>query len=88
MKGDFGEVEIVAPRDRLGEFEPQILPKHERCFTGFDNKVLSMYARRSTTNRKPPTGEIPPLRGTASHPHHHKSKKTRMPPHTQLSQCK
>ncbi len=49
VKGDFGEVEIAVPRDRLGEFEPQILPKHERRFTGFDDKIVSMYARGMTT---------------------------------------
>lgn len=49
VKGDFGEVEISVPRDRLGSFEPRILPKHERRFTGFDDKILSMYARGMTT---------------------------------------
>jgi transposase-like protein len=49
VKGDFGEVEIEVPRDRLGSFEPQILPKHQRRFTGFDDKILSMYARGMTT---------------------------------------
>lgn len=49
VKGDFGEVEITVPRDRLGSFEPRILPKHERRFAGFDDKILSMYARGMTT---------------------------------------
>ncbi len=49
VKGDFGEVEVAVPRDRLGSFEPRILPKHERRFTGFDDKILSMYARGMTT---------------------------------------
>lgn len=49
VKGDFGEVEIAVPRDRLGEFEPRILPKHERRFAGFDDKIISMYARGMTT---------------------------------------
>ena len=60
VKGYFGDVENAVPRDRLGEFEVRILPKHERRFTGFDDKILSMYSREMTTNRKPPTGEIPP----------------------------
>jgi putative transposase len=49
LKGDFGEIEIAVPRDRQGSFEPQIVPKHERRFAGFDDKILSMYARGMTT---------------------------------------
>ena len=49
LKGDFGEAEIEVPRDRNGTFEPQIVPRHERRFTGFDDKILSMYARGMTT---------------------------------------
>ena len=49
VQGDFGEVEIEVPRDRNGSFEPQILPKRERRFTGFDDKIISMYAREMST---------------------------------------
>jgi len=49
LKGDFGEVEIDVPRDRGGSFEPQIVGKHERRFPGFDDKILSMYARGMST---------------------------------------
>ena len=49
LKGDFGEVEIEVPRDREGEFEPKIVPKHQRRFDGFDDKILSMYARGMST---------------------------------------
>src|SRR6266568_2117518 len=49
LKGDFGQVEIEVPRDRQGEFEPQIVGKHQRRFSGFDDKILSMYARGMTT---------------------------------------
>jgi len=49
LKGDFGQVEIEVPRDRQGSFEPQIVPKHERRFAGFDDKIISMYARGMTT---------------------------------------
>ncbi len=49
LKGDFGEVEIEVPRDRQASFEPQIVPKGETRFAGFDDKILSMYARGITT---------------------------------------
>jgi putative transposase len=49
LKGDFGEVEIEVPRDRAGTFEPQIVAKHQRRFDGFDDKILSMYARGMST---------------------------------------
>jgi putative transposase len=46
---DQGSVEIMVPRDREGSFEPQIVPKHQRRFAGFDDKIISMYARGMTT---------------------------------------
>jgi putative transposase len=49
VKGDFGEIEIETPRDRNASFEPKILPKGETRFSGFDDKILSMYARGMTT---------------------------------------
>jgi putative transposase len=49
VQGDFGSVEIGVPRDRNGSFEPKILPKHERRLAGFDDKILSLYARGLTT---------------------------------------
>ena len=49
VKGDFGELEIEVPRDRASTFEPQILQKHQTRLTGFDDKILSMYARGMTT---------------------------------------
>jgi putative transposase len=45
LKGDFGEMELETPRDRNGTFEPQIVEKRQTRFTGFDDKILSMYAR-------------------------------------------
>jgi putative transposase len=38
-------VRIEQPRDRRGSFEPQIVPKHQRRFHGFDEKIVAMYAR-------------------------------------------
>ena len=49
LKGNFGEVEIAVPRDRNASFEPQIVPKGETRLTGFDGKILSLYARGMTT---------------------------------------
>jgi putative transposase len=49
VQGEFGAVEVAVPRDRNGSFEPKILPKHERRFTGFDEKIVSMYARGMST---------------------------------------
>jgi len=45
---DEGPVRIDVPRDRQGSFEPLLIPKHERRFTGFDDKILAMYARGMT----------------------------------------
>jgi transposase-like protein len=42
---DKGPVRIEVPRDRAGSFEPILIPKHERRFTGFDDKIIAMYAR-------------------------------------------
>jgi len=41
LKGDFGELPIEVPRDRAGSFEPQLIPKHQTRWTGFDDKVFS-----------------------------------------------
>lgn len=44
-----GELEIAVPRDRQGEYQPQIIKKGQRRFDGFDDKIISMYARGMTT---------------------------------------
>jgi putative transposase len=49
IQGEFGQAEIAVPRDRNGTFEPKIIPRHERRFTGFDDRILSLYARGMTT---------------------------------------
>lgn len=48
LKGEFGELPLEIPRDRNGSFEPQIIPKHQTRWTGFDDKILSLYARGLT----------------------------------------
>ena len=40
-----GPLRVELPRDRDGSFEPVLIPKHERRFTGFDDKIIAMYAR-------------------------------------------
>jgi putative transposase len=45
---DDGTVDVDVPRDRDGTFAPVLLPKHERRFTGFDDKILALYARGLT----------------------------------------
>src|SRR5207249_11219387 len=49
LKGDFGELELETPRDRRATFEPQIVAKRQTRWTGFDDKIISMYARGMTT---------------------------------------
>lgn len=49
LKGDFGNLPIDVPRDRDSSFEPQIVPKGQTRFSGFDDKILSLYARGMTT---------------------------------------
>ena len=48
LKGDFGALPIEVPRDRQGSFEPQLIGKHQTRLTGFDAKILSLYARGMT----------------------------------------
>lgn len=46
---DSGSVELAIPRDRQSSFEPQLIAKYQRRFPGFDEKVISMYARGMST---------------------------------------
>src|ERR1700674_4795567 len=49
LKGDFGEIPLETPRDRNGSYEPKIIGKRQTRFTGFDDKIISMYARGMST---------------------------------------
>ena len=49
LKGEFGTLEIEVPRDREASFEPRLVPKGSTRFQGFDDKILSLYARGMTT---------------------------------------
>jgi len=42
---DHGALRVDLPRDREGSFEPILIPKHERRFAGFDERIIAMYAR-------------------------------------------
>lgn len=42
---DIGAVPVTVPRDRNGEFEPKMVPKHVRRLAGFNDQILSLYAR-------------------------------------------
>lgn len=48
LKTDKGDLPIQVPRDRNGSFEPVLVPKNKTHFDGFDDKILSMYARGMT----------------------------------------
>jgi len=49
VKTDGSEVEVRVPRERNGEFEPQLIAKHYRRWDGFDETILALYARGMTT---------------------------------------
>jgi len=48
LRTEQGDLPVDVPRDRDGSFEPQLVPKHQRHFGGFDDKILAMYARGMT----------------------------------------
>ena len=49
VKIELEPVEINIPRDRNGEFEPRIIPKHQRSVNGIEEKILGLYATGMTT---------------------------------------
>src|SRR5205809_552201 len=49
IKGTFGTLPLAVPRDRNGTFETQIIGKHQTRFTGFDDNIISLYARGLST---------------------------------------
>ena len=59
---DDGEIEIAIPRDRAGSFEPQLIAKGQTRFDGFDEKILSLYARGMTVREI--QGHLAELYGT------------------------
>jgi len=49
VRTERGAIAVEVPRDRAGTFEPRLVGKHQRSFDGFDDKILSLYARGMTT---------------------------------------
>ena len=49
VQGDLGELTLTTPRDRNGTFAPQLIGKHQRRLSGFDEKILALYAKGMTT---------------------------------------
>ena len=52
VQGDLGPIPLDTPRDRESTFEPQVIAKHQRRLTGFDDKILALYAKGMTTVRR------------------------------------
>lgn len=49
VKTELGPVQINIPRDRNGDFDPKIVPKHQRSINGIEDKILGLYATGMTT---------------------------------------
>lgn len=49
VKTEFGEIPLEIPRDREGDFEPMVVPKHKRDILGIEEKVISLYGRGMST---------------------------------------
>jgi putative transposase len=58
---DTGTIELQVPRDRQASFDPQLIAKYQRRFPGFDDKIISMYARGMSTREI--TGHLRELYG-------------------------
>ena len=63
---DDGEIDIAVPRDRAGSFEPLLIAKGQTRFDGFDEKILSLYARGMTVREI--QGHLAELYGTEVSP--------------------
>jgi len=61
-----GKLELQIPCDRLASFDPQLVAKYQRRFPGFDEKIISMYARGMSTRQI--QGHLRELYGSRSPP--------------------
>jgi len=66
LKSEAGDMAVEIPRDRNGTFVPQLVKKHETHFDGFDDKIISMYARGMTVREI--QGHLKDLYGTEVSP--------------------
>src|SRR6266567_2214958 len=66
VQTDTGPLDLAVPRDRNGSFAPQLVPKRQRRLEGFDDKVLSLYARGLSTRDM--QGHLEELYGTEVSP--------------------
>ncbi len=49
VKSKYGEIDLDVPRDRKSEFEPQVIKKRQKDISGFEDKIISLYAKGMTT---------------------------------------
>jgi transposase-like protein len=49
VQGDMGQLTLATPRDRNGTFEPLLIPKHQRRISGFDEKIIALFAKGLST---------------------------------------
>ena len=49
VQGDMGQLTLATPRDRLGTFEQLLVPKHQRRISGFDEKIIALFAKGLST---------------------------------------
>ena len=49
VTSEFGEMESSVPRDREGEFEPQVVKKHQSNITGIEDQIIALYAKGVST---------------------------------------
>ena len=69
VRSDEGELTIKVPRDRNGDFSPELIPKHQRRFDGFDEAIISLYSRGLSTREsaRASQGDLPG--GSLAHAH-------------------
>lgn len=51
LKSNYGEVPIRVPQDRNSDFEPKVVPKHQRDISEIEGKIISMYAKGMSTRQ-------------------------------------